>query len=47
MLAGNGDTERQAVTVSAVELDGFSSLLVAVADEIDATRDRMPYATEE
>jgi len=45
MLEGNGDTERPSVTFDAVELSGYSSLLIAVADEIDATRDRIAEAT--
>jgi hypothetical protein len=45
MLEGNGDTERQSITFNAVELSGYSSLLIAVADEIDATRDRIVDAT--
>jgi hypothetical protein len=45
MLEGNGDTDRPAVTFDANELSGFSSLLLAVAEEIDATRDRMEDAT--
>ena len=44
-LEGNGDSERPSVTFDAVELSGYSSLLLAVADEIDATRDRMADAT--
>jgi hypothetical protein len=41
MLEGNGDTERPSVTFNPAELDGFSSLLVAVANKIDAVRDAM------
>jgi hypothetical protein len=47
MLEANGDTERPSTTFDAVELSGFSSLLAAVADEIDAVRDRLPDAAEE
>lgn len=41
MLGANGDTERPDVTFTACELDGFSSMLNAVADEIDEARDRI------
>jgi len=44
MLAGNGDTERPEIVFSPIELDGFASLLVAVADEIDGARDRIADA---
>lgn len=47
MLEANGDNERPSIAFDAVELSGFSSLLVAVADEIDAVRDRLPDAVEE
>lgn len=40
MLKANGDTERPDVTFTACELDGFSSMLNSVADEIDGIRDR-------
>jgi len=39
MLEGNGDVERPDITFTAIELDGFASLLAAVADDIDAYRD--------
>ena len=42
MLKGNGDTERPDVAFAACELDGFSSLLAAIANKIDAVRDRLP-----
>lgn len=41
MLRANGDTERSDISFTACELDGFSSMLNAVADEIDAARDRI------
>ena len=43
-LEENGDTKRPSVTFDAIELSGFSSLLLAVGDKSDATRDRMTDA---
>ena len=45
MLAGSGGTERPSVTFDAGELSGFSSLLIAVAEEIEAMGDRIEDAT--
>lgn len=47
MLEVNGDTERPSIVIDPVELSGFSSLLVAVAEEIDTVRDRLPDTAEE
>jgi len=38
LFAGNGDTERPNMTFNAVELDGLSSLFIAAANRVDATR---------
>jgi hypothetical protein len=34
--AGNGDTERPSVVLDVVELSGYSSLLLGVADRMEA-----------
>jgi len=39
MLGANGDSERPGITFTACELDGFSSMLIAADDNIDAVRD--------
>jgi hypothetical protein len=45
MFKANGDIERPGITFNAVELDGFSSLLMAAADNIDDVRDKLPHLT--
>jgi len=42
MLGADGYTERPGITFTACELDGFSSMLIATADNIDGVRDRLP-----
>ena len=46
MLEANGDTERQYVTFTAIELNGFASMLIAAADNIDAVRDSLSNLTQ-
>ena len=42
MLKANGDTERPEITFTVSELDGFSTLLIGAADNIDVVRDNLP-----
>ena len=41
MLKANGDSERSDINFTTIELDGFASLLIAAADNIDAVRDSL------
>lgn len=44
-VVGLKSLERPDITFNAVELDGFSTLLIGAADNIDTVRDNLPSLT--